>query len=297
MRRLVLWLVLWASACHAMSLGPSSRKDAKQRPTTVPEPRKVPLQIQMNEFFRAPPEVQDKLQSAVKPSGASLDNLVEQLTAGPAMPGVPRPLWLVLLGSLPTGFLYYAYYKFCVEEELYQWDLREGRTPKGFGGYGTLGPFIALSLLGPMAFLFHIPGGMMFTYAGIAFVYYTQFLMYERINELYRDVGEEEPLAPYWCLPFFFPFDFIVGARAVHHLAQYNARCRGIWESKDPVVELFPFVSAPRFTWSEFLTTPALWCKVFRNVDPIPSEKLPEPVQQFLEIGSPQDQRKPRRKY
>ena len=40
------------------------------------------------------------------------DDIVSILTAAPGSPGVPRPLWVVILASLPTGLLWYGYYKF-----------------------------------------------------------------------------------------------------------------------------------------------------------------------------------------
>ena len=93
----------------------------------------------------------------------------------------------------------------------------------------------------------------------------------------------------WWCLPIFFPFDLIVGLRQVHYLSQYYYRIRGFYPPpSDPVADFFPFIKAPRFTWSEFLLTPSLWCRLFGSADGIDKSKLPEPVQQFLSLGERQ---------
>ena len=48
---------------------------------------------------------------------------IEKLTSPPEIPGIPRPVWLTILGSVPTGLVWYGYYKFSVEEELYQYEV------------------------------------------------------------------------------------------------------------------------------------------------------------------------------
>jgi len=209
------------------------------------------------------------------------------LTAPPGKPGIPRPLWLVVLGSLPTGLLWYGYYKFAVEEELLELELAAGKTPRGFGGFGTLGPFTYGMLLGPVAAILHLPGGIQWTTLGIVFIYYTQFLLYDRVNELYREEGlQEPPLKIWWCLPIFFPFNLIVGLRQVHFLSQYWYRQRGVADPPaDPVADFFPFITEPNFTWQEFLTAPSLWCVLLRNEKEIDRASLPEPLQELLKIG------------
>jgi hypothetical protein len=200
----------------------------------------------------------------------------------------PGPLWLVILASVPTGLVWYGYYKFCVEEELMERDLAQGKTPRGFGGFGTLGPFVYGILLGPLAFLLHIPGGLNWSNVGIVFIYYTQFLLYDRVNDLYREKGLEEPLPMWWTLPIFFPFDLIVGLRQVHSLSQYWYIERGVESPpEDPVVNFFPFIGASRFTWQEFLLTPAMWCSLLKSVDKIERNNLPQPIQTVLSIGEP----------
>ena len=245
--------------------------------------------VQLNEFFKAP--VPDSIKEAVsvfKETGETRldDDVVTLLTAAPGSPGVPRPLWLVALGSIPSGLLWYGYYKFAIEEELYQIELDTGKDPRGFGGYGTLGPFTYGLFLGPLAELLHLPGGLNWSGIGIAWVYYTQFLLYDRVNELYRDEGLEEPLTVWWCWPIFFPFNLIVGLRQVHFLAQHFYRQRGIRAiPTDPIANLFPFVTASKFSWQEFFLTPSLWCSLLSEQPNIDKNALPKPVQQFLNIG------------
>lgn len=48
---------------------------------------------------------------------------IQTLTSPPEIPGIPRPVWLTILGSVPTGLVWYGYYKFSVEEELYQYEV------------------------------------------------------------------------------------------------------------------------------------------------------------------------------
>ena len=62
----------------------------------------------------------------------STSDAFTKLTAPPERPGIPRPVWLTILGSVPTGLLWYGYYKFSVEEELYQYEMEE--TGKVSGG-------------------------------------------------------------------------------------------------------------------------------------------------------------------
>ena len=46
---------------------------------------------------------------------------------------------LVIAASVPTALGWYGFYKFSVEEELFQMEIRRpGGRATGFGGYGTL---------------------------------------------------------------------------------------------------------------------------------------------------------------
>ncbi len=63
----------------------------------------------------------------VRPAGSKVtsdSSVIDKLTAPPEVPGISRPVWLTILGSVPTGLAWYGYYKFCVEEELYQYEVR-----------------------------------------------------------------------------------------------------------------------------------------------------------------------------
>lgn len=247
------------------------------------------FQVELNEFFKKPVPAPIKNAFAIyreQDEGDKLDvgDAVTLLTAAPGSPGVPRPLWLVMLGSIPSGLLWYGYYKFAVEEELLQMELETGKQPQGFGGYGTLGPFTYGMLLGPIAAILHIPGGINWSAFGVIFIYYTQFLLYDRVNTLIEEEGVmEKPLQVWWCLPIFFPFNLIVGLRQVHFLAQYLYRQRGINPPpNDIVADFFPFIKEPSFTWQQFLLTPSLWCSLLSDVETIDAKSLPEPVQELM---------------
>lgn len=242
--------------------------------------------VQVNEFFKGPvpKPIKSYLEVQTNNINGELD-LTYSIQAGPAAPGVPRPLWLVILASLPTGLVWYGYYKFCIEEELLYYELSHGMEPKGYGGYGTLGPFTYALLFGFVAPVLHLPGGSSWAALGIIYIYYTQFLLYVRVNELLQDQGKVPPLQLWWTLPIFFPFNLIVGLRQVHALSNYWYEARNLPVPEDPVVQFFPFIGAENFTWQEFLTTPSLWCQLLAQVEPMERQQLPEPVQAFLRLG------------
>lgn len=175
----------------------------------------------------------------------------------------------------------YGYYKFAVEEELLQLEIDQGKEPQGFGGYGTLGPTSNGMLLGPLAAMLHAPGGIYWSALGGIYLYYTQFLLYVRVNELYRDGGKDAPLQE-WCLPVFFPFNFVVGLRQVHFLSQNMYEKRGALPPNDPVADFFPFIKADTLTWQEFILTPSLWLSVLEDVNSINADKLPPLVRRLL---------------
>lgn len=56
----------------------------------------------------------------MKPAGSAGPELIDKLLAPPEFPGMSRPLWMVMAGSIPTLLGWYGYYKFSVEEELFQ---------------------------------------------------------------------------------------------------------------------------------------------------------------------------------
>ena len=100
-------------------------------------------QVEVNEFFRnpVPAPLRQSISIFYENDANDLDpeDFITIMTAAPSYPGFPRPLWAVLMASLPTGLLWYAYYKFAVEEELLHIEIKQGKEPRGLGGYGTLG--------------------------------------------------------------------------------------------------------------------------------------------------------------
>ena len=65
----------------------------------------------------------------VKPKGTAGDDFFSVVTAAPEVPGIPRPVWLTIAASVPTGLIWYGWYKYSVEEELFQYELEtEGRV-------------------------------------------------------------------------------------------------------------------------------------------------------------------------
>jgi len=262
---------------------------------------KKPLTITLNEFFQdpVPDTILEKVQlqsttiaATTTDKDVDLPDLVTTITSPPCLPGLPRPLWVVVLASIPTGLVWYGYYKFCIEEELYAMEMTsDNSVPRGFGGFGTLGPFTYGLLLGPIAELLHIPGGMNWSTIGIVFIYYTQFLLYDRVNELYKQEYPEKtpPLTVWWCWPIFFPLNLMVGLRQVHFLSNYYYRQRGFSEDtlpKDPVVDFFPFISVETLAWQELFTKPRLWCRLFDSIDDLEMDELPEFLQSFLKWGT-----------
>lgn len=133
-----------------------------------------------NNFFSAlvipPIKSYTQIRPATSLSNSNSD-IVSKLTAPPEIPGIPRPVWLTILGSVPTGLIWYGYYKYSVEEELYQYELQNGDLVTGCGGYGTLLPFVFGILIGfPLQYL-HIPGGETLVEAAGLWVCYIYILI------------------------------------------------------------------------------------------------------------------------
>jgi hypothetical protein len=82
----------------------------------------------------------------------------------------------------------------------------------------------------------------------------------EEMERLYSEqLNGEPPLWEWWALlpP---PLDVVVGLRQVHFLSEYWRIQRGEAYNKDIIAEeLFPFISAPRFTLKQFFRTPSMW--------------------------------------
>ncbi|CAB9497482.1 expressed unknown protein [Seminavis robusta] len=219
-----------------------------------------------NEFWKrfVIPPVLEYVQ--IQPGGTAKSDPFSKLTAPPEVPGIPRPVWLTILGSVPTALGWYGYYKFSVEEELFQYELlqQDGKVT-GCGGYGTLLPFVFGILIGfPLSFL-HIPGGETLVEAAGVWILLGQVNLYRRVNELCLEASqemelEEPPLWEWWALlpP---PLDVVVGLRQVHFLSEYWRIQRGEPYQKDVIAEeLFPFISAKqRITLKEFFRTPSMW--------------------------------------
>jgi hypothetical protein len=112
-----------------------------------------------NEFWKqlVIQPVKDYVQ--IQPAGTAGRDPLSKLTAAPELPGIPRPVWLTILGSVPTALGWYGYYKFSVEEELFQYELQTEGKVTGCGGYGTLFPFVFGIIIGFPLQLLHVPGG------------------------------------------------------------------------------------------------------------------------------------------
>ncbi|CAK0864529.1 unnamed protein product, partial [Prorocentrum cordatum] len=230
----------------------------------------------VNDFFKGPLRALPELEAALRPKAAPVD-LTAQLTQV-GSPGVPRPLWLVIAASVPTALLWYGAGQ--RREEMYVADVGrpgpdgEPGQAKGFGGPGTLGPFVLGLALGPLAALLGLPGGEAWSAVGFVWIYYTQYLLYARVNELYESEGLAPPLHVWWLV---FPgFNLIIGLRQVHFLSKFWATQRGEAPMADAVVDFFPFIGSERYTWREFLRRPSLWCSPLRDVPDLELEFLKE---------------------
>lgn len=205
----------------------------------------------------------------IQPAGTSKSDAFSKLIAPPEIPGIPRPVWLTILGSVPTALGWYGYYKFSIEEELYQYELKEEGKVSGCGGYGTLFPFVFGILVGFPLQVLHL-GGDKIVDAAALWILGGQVNLYRRVNELCEEEKEElgisePPLYEWWAfLPP--PLDVVVGLRQVHFLSEFWRIKRGDAYEKDIIAEeLFPFISCERFTLKEFFRTPSKWFWFTKN--------------------------------
>ena len=71
--------------------------------TPPEEPPEIPLNVRVNEFFKqtVPPSIRQNVDVRLEDAAfvRTEFDTVSLLTAPPGSPGVPRPLWLVILGS------------------------------------------------------------------------------------------------------------------------------------------------------------------------------------------------------
>mmetsp|Transcript_20765 Transcript_20765/g.26817 ORF Transcript_20765/g.26817 Transcript_20765/m.26817 type:complete len:314 (+) Transcript_20765:55-996(+) len=199
----------------------------------------------------------------IQPAGTSKSDAFSKLIAPPELPGMPRPVWLTMLGSIPTALGWYGYYKFSIEEELYQYELKEEGKVTGCGGYGTLFPFVFGILIGFPLQVLHL-GGDKIIDAAAFWILAGQVNLYRRVNELCEEEKDalslsEPPLHAWWALlpP---PLDVVVGLRQVHFLSEFWRIKRDDVYDKDIIAEeLFPFISSERFTLKQFFRTPSRW--------------------------------------
>lgn len=223
-------------------------------------------------------------------------DIFSKLIAPPEVPGLSRPVWFTILGSVPTALGWYGYYKFSVEEELYQHELQTNPNGhvSGCGGYGTLFPFVYGVIVGFPLSLLHIPGGESILQLAAFWILAGQVNLYRRVNELCfedetirkellsgltlpgedQDSGEVEPPLHAWWAILPPPLDVVVGLRQVHFLSEYWRVVRGDPYDKDIIAEeLFPFISSKRFTLKQFVRKPSNWfwftkkMKDFDNID------------------------------
>ena len=199
------------------------------------------------------------------------EEAIATLTATPQCPGIARPVSLVIAASVPTLLGWYGYYKFSIEEELYEAEIRKpGGRATGFGGYGTLLPFVYSVILSVACRLAdHPTASDYFFEVGGAWILATQVNLYVRVNELCKEAFPDEspPLHSWWAvLPP--PMDVVVGLRQVHYLARYSAYVRGEQLDEDVVAEeYFPFVASERFTLAEFVREPKRWFAFTKDWD------------------------------
>mmetsp|Transcript_8102 Transcript_8102/g.16356 ORF Transcript_8102/g.16356 Transcript_8102/m.16356 type:complete len:487 (+) Transcript_8102:93-1553(+) len=247
----------------------------EEKSSTQTPPSPTPISdalIETNKFFKKATigPVRNFLSIPKDPPPASQLAPFEAALSPPTLPPIPRPVWLTISMSVPSGLLWYGYYKFSVEEELFQMELRETGSVSGAGGYGTLVGFSYAVIIGLPLSLLPLTeglGNLVLQTAGILLLA-SQVNLYVRVNELCEDVGLGKPLHSWWALlpP---PLDVVVGLRQVHYLALYATKVRGEdWKGDKVAEEWFPFISSERFTLEEFVREPRRWFRLpFLNTE------------------------------
>lgn len=175
--------------------------------------------------------------------------------------GMPRWQRAFLMLNSWAAIGWYLYYKYLIENEL-----RE-RTGDGFGGAAVVAPF-ALGLTAGVAgellsgslersLLGELDAYSGCFWAGFAWIYLCQFLLYVRVNRLYKERGDEAPLSVWGLL---LPgYNLVTGIRQIHFLARFDAEARGEEPLADPFCAEFPFTTKPELGIVELLTRPGLW--------------------------------------
>lgn len=178
-------------------------------------------------------------------------SIFNDLLTGPSDPPKPRPLYQVILFTITTNFLWYGWYKYCIEQELRK------LTGEGPGGLGALLPFV-VGVTSPL----YLPTGgpaEVGVAAGVLWIVSVQYYLYRRINALMVAKGNSPPLTPWWIV---IPgFNLVVGLRSVHFL---NLAFGGERDA-DPVVGLFPFLGKETLGLWELIVTPSLWLQLGRG--------------------------------
>lgn len=75
--------------------------------------------IGTNDFWRGLVIQPVRDYAETRPAGTNVNegtNPLQILVSPPEVPGIPRPVWLTVAGSVPTALGWYGYYKFSVEE-------------------------------------------------------------------------------------------------------------------------------------------------------------------------------------
>ncbi|CAN8075261.1 unnamed protein product [Agarophyton chilense] len=180
-------------------------------------------------------------------------SIMQDFLAGPSSPPRPRPLYQVIMFTISTNFLWYGWYKYCIEQELRR------LTGKGPGGIGALLPFI-VGVTSPL----YLPNGaasQLGFASGILWIVAVQYYLYRRINVLMTENGSSPPLSPWWIVV---PgFNLVVGLRSVHFLSV----AFGADAHSDPVVDFFPFLGKDTLGLWELLSTPSLWLSFGKQHD------------------------------
>ena len=159
--------------------------------------------------------------------------------------------------NVRSSFLCVHRYKYQIEDEL------KKRTGEGLGGALIVLPFAAglgLGIIGQVLYgsletLDFFSGAF---YAAFAWIYVNQFVLYEKVNGLYEQVGLPRPIATWWLIV---PgLNFVTGIRQIHFLSALWSRERGEERPRpDPFCELFPFATKPQLGARELLTDSSLW--------------------------------------